>query len=96
MPWDTRGMSRAGSGGMSRGCDMAEGTLPEGTVLFKVAAGATVETAVVIEKSGVDRSLLSGWRSTLRGVFAATTRGGGRVGDRVWGGRTPSCRRKDG
>jgi len=50
---------RAGRGEVSRSSDVAEGTFPLGTVLFKVAAGSTLEALVVVKKPWVGRGLLS-------------------------------------
>jgi len=92
---DTKGASRAGSGEMSRGSDVAEGALPRGTVLFKVMAGSTVETLMVDELPRMSRGLSSKGSSTLGRAGIASCREGrahGGVGN--WRGTT-SRRRKD-
>ena len=58
---------------MAWGGDMAEGTLPLRTVLFKVTAGSTLETMPVIDNPGMTKS------SSRRGRL----RGGG-AGGRAW------------
>jgi len=59
MSWDTMGTSRAGSGEMSRGSEVAEWALPFGTVLFKVMVGATLEAPMVVESPWMGRGLSS-------------------------------------
>jgi len=64
-----------------------------GAVLFKVSAGATLETPVVVECSWV------GWglSSKRSGPFGGPSIGGVNVRDGVGGSRAAfSCRRKDG
>jgi len=80
---------------MSRGRDVAEGTLPQGTILFEMAAGSTLETPMVVEDSRVGRSLSSDGSSSVRGARVAVD-GMGRTGNgvRVWA--AVSCHRKDG
>jgi len=63
---DAKGASRAGRGEMSRGCDVAEGTLPQWTVLFEMTAGSTLETPVVVEDAGMGRGLSSKGSSSVR------------------------------
>jgi len=87
--------SRAGSGEMSRGCDVAEGTFPQRTVLFEMTAGSTLETPVVVEDPGMGWSLSSEGSSSVRGAMAASSgRSGTGDGDVVRA--AFSCRRKDG
>jgi len=62
-------MVRTGSGEMSRGSDVAEGTLPLRTVLFKVVVGSTLEATPVVKGSG---------------VASTPTRGGELGGDVIW------------
>ena len=81
---------------MSRGRDMAEGTLPEGTILFKVAAGSTLETLMVIKDSRVGRSLSSEGSGSVGGVGVLVMDGMGRAGDGVLVWAAISCCRKDG
>jgi len=87
--------SRAGSGEMSRGRDVAEGTLPQQTVLFEMTAGSTLETPVMVKGSGMGWGLSSKRSSSDRGTMAAP---GGRsgAGDGSWVWVAVSCRRKDG
>jgi len=94
MSGDTMRASRAGSGEMSRGCDVAEGTLPQWTVLFEMTAESTLETLVVVENAGVGRGLSLKRSSSVRRVAAPG--GGGRTSDGVWVRAAVSCRRKDG
>jgi len=47
------GTCRAGSGEVSWSSDVAEGTLPLGTILFKVMAGSTLEATPVVKGSWV-------------------------------------------
>jgi len=95
VSWDTTGASRAGSGEMSRGCDVAEGTLPQWTILFEMTAGSTLETSVVIEDARMGRGLSPNGSSSIRGAMAASS-GGGRTSDGVWVWTAVSCHRKDG
>jgi len=90
-----KGASRASRGEMSRGRDVAEGTLPEGTILFEMMAGSTLETPVVSKGPMVGRGLLSEGSSSVRRVRVPVN-GTGRTGDgvRVWA--AVSCHRKDG
>jgi len=53
-----RGTSRAGSGEMSRGSDVAEGALPLRAILFEMMAGSTLEVPMVVEGSWMGRGLL--------------------------------------
>jgi len=69
--------SRAGSGEMSRGCDVAEGALPQGTVLFEMTAGSTLETPVVVEDPRMGWGLSSKGSSSIRGAMAAANGGSG-------------------
>ena len=93
MPWNAKGASRAGSEEMSRGSDVAEGTLPFGAVLFKVLAGATLETSMMVEDPWVDWGLSSKRSGPFRGLSVR----GVDTGEGVGGGRAAfSCRRKDG
>jgi len=77
---------------MSRGRDVAEGTLPQWTVLFEMTAGSTLETPVVVGGSRMDGGLSSKGSSPVRG--APDGRSG--AGDKVWVHAAVSCRRKDG
>ena len=95
MSCDTKGASRAGSGEMSRGCDVAEGTLPQQAVLFEMTAGFTLETPVVIEDARMGRGLSPKRSSSFCGAMAASS-GGGRTSNGVWVWMAVSCRRKDG
>jgi len=61
---------------MSRGCDVAEGTFPQRTILFEMKAGSTLETPVVIEDSRVSRSLSLEGFSSNRGVCITVDRMG--------------------
>jgi len=87
--------SRAGSGEMSRGRDVAEGTFPQWAVLFEMTAGSTLETPVMVEDSGVSRSLSLKRSGSVRGTMAVPGGGSG-TGDGSWARVAVSCRRKDG
>jgi len=95
MSGDTTRASRAGSGEMSRGCDVAEGTLPQWTVLLEMMAGSTLETPVVVEGARMGRGLSSKGSSSIQGAMVASS---GRSGasNEVWVLAAVSCRRKDG
>jgi len=90
-----KGASRAGSGEMSRGRDVAEGTLPQWTVLFEMMAGSTLETLVVVEDARMGRGLSSKGSSSVHRVVTTPGRGGW-ASDRAGVGAAVSCRRKDG
>jgi len=87
--------SRAGSGEMSRGYDVAERTLPQWTVLFEMMAGSTLETPMVVEDAWMGRGLSSKRSGSIRRAMAASDRGSG-AGDGVWVWVAVSCHRKDG
>ena len=89
-----KGVNRAGSGEMSRGRDVAEGTLPLRTVLFEMTARPTLETSVMVGDPGVDRSLPSKRSGSFCGVSTASSRRGW-AGDGVWARMGFSCCRKD-
>ena len=64
---------------MSRGRDVAEGTE---TILFKVAAGSTLEALMVVEESWMKRGLSWKGSSPFWRARATTKRRGG-IGDGV-------------
>jgi len=49
-------MGGTSKGEVSWSCDMAEGTLPQKTVLFKVMTGFTLEATLVVEDPRVAKS----------------------------------------
>jgi len=79
---------------MSKGRDVAEGALPQWTVLFEMTAGSTLETPVVIGVARMGRGLSSKGSGSVRVV--TTFDRGGWTSDGVGGRLAVSCRRKDG